>query len=147
MFRVLSVDSLTIICPRPTLCDNLRRTGGYGGRDGRDGRHGEHGKLSWKKVSRTLQRTCLRLRKQRLVSRHFACGKTLVYFAEDSRVCKHPLLILGQNPPEFSPAGENSVPRQKVKAFNLKFAFIYRSHAPLSRCSPTRQQFARALNL
>ena len=22
-------------------------------------------------------------------------------FAEDSRVCKHPLLVLGQNPPEF----------------------------------------------
>ena len=46
-------------------------------------------------------------------------------FAEDSRVCKHPLLILGQNPPEFSPAGENSVPRQEVKAFDLK-AIIHR---------------------
>ena len=32
----------------------------------------------------------------------------MAYFAEDSRVCKHPLFILEQNPPEFSPAGENS---------------------------------------
>ena len=55
------------------------------------------------------------LRKQCLVSRHFAYGKTMVYFAEDSRVCKHPLLALGQNPPEFPPPrGENSVPRQGV---------------------------------
>ena len=49
-------------------------------------------------------------------------------FAEDSRVCKHPLLILGQNPPEFSPAGENSVTRQGQKPFNLKAAFAYRSN-------------------
>ena len=43
MFRVLSVDSLTIICPRPTLCDNLRHTGGYGGRDGETGETGDAG--------------------------------------------------------------------------------------------------------
>ena len=29
-------------------------------------------------------------------------------FAEVSRVCKHPLFASGKNPPEFSPAGENS---------------------------------------
>ena len=28
-----------------------------------------------------------------------------------------------KNPPEFSPAGENSVPRQRVKSFDLKAKF------------------------
>ena len=48
-------------------------------------------------------------------------------FAEDSRVCKHPLFASGKNPPEFSPAGENSVPRQGRKPFDLKVKLTYRS--------------------
>ena len=63
-------------------------------------------------------------------------------FAEDSRVYKHPLFILGQNPPEFSPAGENSVPRQGRKLFNLKVTLTYRSNAPLNRTLTEREVFA-----
>ena len=66
-------------------------------------------------------------------------------FAEDSRVCKHPLFILGQNPPEFSPAGENSVPRQGRKPFDLKVKLTYRANAPLNQRSPKGEVFTRSV--
>ena len=74
-------------------------------------------------------------------------AKLLWIFAEDSRVCKHPLFVLGQNPPNFSACAEIQCSRQEVKAFNLKAKFAdranifkvtlaYRSNALLNRCSP-----------
>ena len=64
--------------------------------------------LSWKKVPNP-QRTFLKGYGSYGLSRGILPAAKLWWiFAEDSRVCKHPLLVLGQNPPEFSPAGENS---------------------------------------
>ena len=45
------------------------------------------------------------------------------FWKSSSKVCKQPFIGLFKNPPEFSPAGENSVPRQGFKAFNLKAKF------------------------
>ena len=50
-----------------------------------------------------------------------------------------------QNPPEFSPAGENSVPRQGQKPFNLKVRLTYRANAPLNRTLAGRKVFTRSL--
>ena len=106
------------------------------------GRTGDTGNFLERKVSRTLQRTLLKGYRSNALSRGILpTAKLWWIFAEDSRVCKHPLLILGQNPPEFSPAGENSVPRQGQKPFDLKAAFAYRSNAPLNRTLAEREAF------
>ena len=55
-------------------------------------------------------------------------AKLLWIFAEDSRVCKHPLLILGQNPPNFSACAEIQCSRQGVNAFDLKAKYTDRSN-------------------
>ena len=62
--------------------------------------------LSWKKAPNP-QRTLLKGYGNIALSRGILPAAKLWWiFAEDSRVCKHPLLILGQNPPEFSPRGK-----------------------------------------
>ena len=48
------------------------------------------------------------------------------FWKSSSKVCKQPFIGLFKNPPGFSPAGENSVPRQGFKAFNLKAKFTDR---------------------
>ena len=85
---------------------------GDDGDDGDDGGRRETRGLSWKKAPNP-QRTLLKGYGNIALSRGILPAAKLWWiFAEDSRVCKHPLFALGQNPPEFSPAGENSVPRQ-----------------------------------
>ena len=93
----------------------------------RNGRYEGLGETFFRRrFPRTLSKNLLKGYGRNALSRGILPAAKLWWiFAEDSRVCKHPLLILGQNPPEFSPAGENSVPRQEVKAFDLK-AIIHR---------------------
>ena len=101
--------------------------------------------LSWKKAPNP-QRTLLKGYGSSALPRGILpTAKLWWIFAEDSRVCKHPLLVLGQNPPEFSPAGENSVPRQGQKPFNLKVRLTYRANAPLNRTLAGRKVFTRSL--
>ena len=107
---------------------------------------GDAGNFLGRKVSRTLQRTLLKGYGNAALSRGILpTAKLWWIFAEDSRVCKHPLFVLGQNPPEFSPAGENSVPRQGQKPFNLKAKLTYRVNAPLSRTLAERKVFTFSL--
>ena len=95
--------------------------------------------LSWKKAPNP-QRTCWRVMGVVLcftvkdygsydLSRDILpTAKLLWIFAEDSRVCKHPLFVLGQNPPEFPLCEAKFCPRQEGKAFNLKAKFADRAN-------------------
>ena len=51
-----------------------------------------------------------------------------------------------KNPPEFSPAGENSVPRQGIWPFNLKAKFTDRANARLNRCSQNEKSLLAAFS-
>ena len=67
------------------------------------------------------------------------------FWKSSSKVCKQPFIGLFKNPPEFSPAGENSVPRQGQKPFNLKAKLTYRVNAPLNRTLAERKVFTFSL--
>ena len=115
----------------------------------RNGRYEGLGETFFRRrFPRTLSKNLLKGYGRNALSRGILpTAKLWWIFAEDSRVCKHPLLILGQNPPNFSACAEIQCSRQGVNAFDLKAKYTdrsnifkvtlaYRSNALLNRCSP-----------
>ena len=96
---------------------------------GNDGGLREMRRLSWKKAPSPPKNLLTGYGSYVLSRGILPAAKLWCLFEEAPQKSASSLLSeLLKNPPEFSPAGENSVPRQEVKAFNLKFAFVYRSN-------------------
>ena len=113
------------------------------------GRTGDTGNFLERKVSRTLQRTLLKGYRSNALSRGILpTAKLWCLFEKAPQKSASSLLSdLFKNPPEIHLCEAKFCPRQEVKALDIKAKFADRTSAPLNRCAPARQQFARTLNL
>ena len=96
----------------------------------------------------TLQRTCRRVMEVRICLAAFCLRQNFGGFLRKLLKSLQAAFFQSfpKNPPEFSPAGENSVPRQGIWPFNLKAKFTDRANARLNRCSQNEKSLLAAFS-